>query len=268
MNPPALNCLNMLRYLDIYIAEKTSTEQVPESETAAESGAKSPGPTFNCVVCLETLPVLFLPSEKATSTCAHDSAVCTPCLQSSISSAITDVDWTHPACPQCPIRLSYSEINRIVDIDTLEKYDHHVFLEAISTMPDFRWCVEKNCGSGQLHNGDEGSPILTCRKCGSKMCFVHGVKWHKGDTCAEFQAKKDVDKTEKASQLHLEKTTKTCPNTACGMRVEKISGCNHITCGKCRHQYCWLCFAAYDEILSKGNHFHKKECEYFSSYVD
>lgn len=264
-----LSCLNVLRYLDIYIATKgVLFKQVPESGAGAGSETESPASTFSCVVCLETLPVSYIPGEKVTSTCAHDSTVCTPCLLSSISFTITDADWTHPTCPQCPIRLSYPEIKRIVDPDILEKYCGHVLLEAISGMSDFRWCANENCGSGQLHNGGKDSPILTCCKCGDKMCFVHNIKWHEGDTCAEFQAKKDVDKTEKASQLHLEETTKTCPNAICGMRVEKVSGCNHMTCGKCRYQYCWLCFAAYDEILSHGNHFHKKECKYYSDYQE
>lgn len=254
MSPSALNRLNILRYLDIYIAAKT------ESETES---LEVSAPTFNCVVCLETH---IIPGEKVTSTCAHDSTVCSPCLLSSISIAITDAHWTHPTCPQCPSRLSYSEIEKIVDLKTLKKYDNLMFLEAISGMPDFRWCAKRGCGSGQLHTGGKNSPIFTCRKCGHRMCFVHSIKWHEGDTCAEFQARKDADKTEKASQLHLEKTTKACPNAICGMRVEKVSGCDHITCGKCKYQYCWLCFAAYDEILSQGNHFHKKECKYYCGY--
>lgn len=264
----------MLRYLDIYIAakkiplEQVPEEQAPEPGAAAGSETKSPAPTFDCVVCLETLSISYLPGEKVTSACAHDLAVCTPCLLSSISFTITDADWAHPTCPQCPIRLSYSEIQKIVDPDILEKYCSRVFLEAISGMSDFRWCTNKNCDSGQLHSGGEDSPIITCCKCGDKTCFVHSIKWHEGDTCAEFQAKKDADKTEKASQLHLEETTKTCPNAICGMRVEKISGCNHMTCSKCRYQYCWLCLAGFDDILSHGNHFHKKECEYYSDYED
>lgn len=244
-------------------------EQVPATGTTAGFFSKALKPlelTFDCAICLETVAVSSLSAEKLTPTCTHDLSVCTPCLRSSITIAITDTNWSHPTCPQCPARLSYSEINRFVDLETRTKYDNRIFLETISEMTDFRWCLKEGCGSGQLHDGGEDSPIVTCRKCGDRMCFAHNIKWHEGDTCAEFQAKKDVDKTEQASQLHLKKTTKTCPNVTCGARVMKISGCDHITCLKCRHEYCWLCFAAYKDIRTKGNHFHNKGCKYYSGY--
>lgn len=253
--------MNLPRYLGKYItAETTSPEQIPGQIPGLEAAA------FGCVICLETLEISCFPVGKVTSACTHDSSVCTPCLRFFIAASITDVDWSHPTCPQCLTQLSYAEIGRFVDLEILTKYDNRIFFESLSVMANFRWCPKEGCGSGQLHDGGEDSPIVTCRKCGDKMCFVHSIEWHEGDTCAEFQAKRDADKTEQASQRYLEKTTKTCPNAACGIRVEKISGCDHMICLKCRHEYCWLCLAAYNDIRSKGNHFHKGGCKHYRSY--
>jgi hypothetical protein len=46
---------------------------------------------------------------------------------------------------------------------------------------------------------------------------------------------------EEISKAHIKKIkAKTCPGP-CEMTIEKISGCNHITCPQCKIHWCWLC---------------------------
>ena len=40
-----------------------------------------------------------------------------------------------------------------------------------------------------------------------------------------------------------------CPN--CKSPIEKSSGCNHMNCKKCKHEFCWLCLRPY-------SHYHYK----------
>ena len=57
--------------------------------------------------------------------------------------------------------------------------------------------------------------------------------------------KKWVEKEEADSEnlKWLKEFTKPCPNPKCNTSIEKNTGCNHMTCFKCKHQFCWLCLA-------------------------
>jgi hypothetical protein len=34
-----------------------------------------------------------------------------------------------------------------------------------------------------------------------------------------------------------------CPK--CGVLIQKNGGCNHMVCGKCKHEFCWLCLGSF-----------------------
>lgn len=55
-----------------------------------------------------------------------------------------------------------------------------------------------------------------------------------------------------------------CPQ--CGQGIEKVGGCDHFTCTQCKHEFCWLCLAAYkgdQGIKVRGNAAHRPTCNHF-----
>jgi len=54
-----------------------------------------------------------------------------------------------------------------------------------------------------------------------------------------YGKKKCKDDSETANWIVA--NTKPCPR--CKTAIEKNEGCNHMTCRKCTHEFCWLCFA-------------------------
>ena len=42
-----------------------------------------------------------------------------------------------------------------------------------------------------------------------------------------------------ANALWVAANTKKCPR--CSAAIEKDEGCNHMSCRKCRHEFCWIC---------------------------
>ncbi|RMJ14928.1 hypothetical protein CDV36_005386 [Fusarium kuroshium] len=65
---------------------------------------------------------------------------------------------------------------------------------------------------------------------------------------------------EEQSRATVNQTTKPCPG--CGWAIEKNKGCSHMTCIKCKHEFCFECGANHREIMKNDNSVHKRTCRY------
>ena len=81
---------------------------------------------------------------------------------------------------------------------------------------------------------------LRCLTCGENYCILCGDFKHRGE------CPKPVDRD---TISWIDGNTKRCPNADCGLAIQKNEGCNHMTCGRCRTHFCWLC----REILDPRN---------------
>jgi hypothetical protein len=46
---------------------------------------------------------------------------------------------------------------------------------------------------------------------------------------------------EEDGETEVKASSKPCPGKRCAYRVTKLEGCKHITCTRCRHEWCWIC---------------------------
>ena len=89
--------------------------------------------------------------------------------------------------------------------------------------------IARNCYSGQIHEEEDATPIVTCHKCEAQSCISHGIPFHHGGTCAEYdKEREDEINQERASEAYINKRCKKCSD--CGIAIQKISGCDHMTC--------------------------------------
>ncbi|CAF5165845.1 unnamed protein product, partial [Rotaria magnacalcarata] len=123
-----------------------------------------------------------------------------------------------------------------------------------------RWCPGKKCGciinATSLTSAYNYAQLITCDHCQTSFCFQCAQSWHDPIKCILLLQwnKKMLDDSE--TVIWLKANTKSCPK--CKVNIEKNGGCNHMTCGHCCHEFCWLCFGKYNEfhfeLLYSTNH--------------
>lgn len=225
-------------------------------------------PHRDCVVCGDAKPSLDFPPAAPSSSCTHPPRTCTSCLETWLDSEIaTKGSVPEIKCPECPAKLVYIDLRRWASPQTFAKYDALTARAALTSLPDFSWCLTPGCGNGQL-NVDNGN-YMQCYTCGYKQCLLHLCPWHVGETCEQYTARNQkAQQDEIRSQTTLRNTTKICPGKNCGWRIEKKSGCDHVTCTKCRFAFCWQCLASHEEIKKTSNAAHKTWCKYHSENLE
>ncbi|KAJ3321726.1 hypothetical protein HDV06_003875 [Boothiomyces sp. JEL0866] len=105
------------------------------------------------------------------------------------------------------------------------------------------WCPFPNCENAvkcmitkaQL---DSIVPTVECSS-GHRFCFGCGLKDHQPAICDVVKRwlKKCADDSETSNWIAA--NTKEC--VKCFSMIEKNGGCNHMTCRKCKHEFCWIC---------------------------
>ena len=149
-------------------------------------------------------------------------------------------------CPICPKNQRH-EINTKIILDCLLIHDKDnlaLKLETISlnhlaenNSEEVSYCPTAGCN--YLCYFDKNEFHLNCPLCKKSYCLKCKVEWHMGMTCEEYQREKKNDENdEKFNEYVRGNNFKQCPR--CKRWVEKIDGCNHISC-PCGARFCYNC---------------------------
>lgn len=170
---------------------------------------------------------------------------CKACFSEYLKVRILESQVLLMPCPnhECRIQIPEHLIQLNISEDLFSKYNKFRKVEELCKQPFLRWCPKPDCEGYDIGKIDD--PKLKCNKCSFDYCFYCSEAWHGKNKCKN-RADKQLDKFAKNHGL------KFCPN--CKRKVEKNLGCDHMTCVKCRYEWCWLC----------GNKYHSghyDECE-------
>ncbi|USP82741.1 hypothetical protein yc1106_10015 [Curvularia clavata] len=161
--------------------------------------------------------------------CLHHVDTCKRCLRTWIKVQYQTQVWNDIKCPTCSSPFTLADMREFAPSDVFKRCLELSRRAALEAHPYWLWCGLSSCKSGQVHLPN--NPKFECRSCERAHCIVHNVKWHKNETCEEYDRREDAmrkAKEEEASRQTLKETTKLCPG--CGRSIEKVAGCDHMYC--------------------------------------
>ena len=114
-----------------------------------------------CQVCFEYHSTSSFP--KITAKCDHVLSICELCVIKHISTQL-DGKGVVINCPLdgCNRKVQYEDVKRLASKKLFERYDALLLLQTLSKFPEFRWCKNSKCNSGQIHfeKGNNNSRIF------------------------------------------------------------------------------------------------------------
>jgi hypothetical protein len=228
--------------LTAQIARDHDMASLLQEEEDCRRAAESRQPSKECVVCCESVLPLQFPANPPSSECAHSADVCFPCLQQWVATKVDGSSRAMIDCPQCTTFLSHEDVRRACNFETFERYDRFAALNVINSWENFYWCLRPGCTAGQEHIS-RVPRFMRCHACSYEQCLKHKTKWHRGESCTQYDARvknKTHEQEERESvKLMDEQQSKIrpreCPNIKCKNRIadgQKIpekcpkQGCN------------------------------------------
>uniref|UniRef100_T1JN94 Uncharacterized protein n=1 Tax=Strigamia maritima TaxID=126957 RepID=T1JN94_STRMM len=215
---------------------------------------------FNSTFFLEKMGSQCL----AFKTCNH--VFCRSCLQSYFEVQINSGNLHKLNCPQneCTSQALHIQVRELVSPELFAKYDRMLLSCTLDTMADIVYCPRTLCQCAVLVEPD--STMANCPSCFFAFCILckrayHGVvpcRIKAGDfkiLYEEYERSTDEEKRlmEKRYGRHqlqnvvqnvlsedwVLSNSKRCPH--CNTPIEKLDGCNKMTCVHCNCYFCWLC---------------------------
>lgn len=202
--------------------------------------AKDISQDFMCDICCDDDADM----ETVSVSCGH--RFCRHCYTQYLSQKIKEEGESRRIqCPQsdCDVIVDEKTVALLVDQQTNNKYRELLNRTFVDDNDILRWCPAPDCEYAIECTVPSTSlttvvPTVECQ-CGCRFCFGCGLYDHQPCIC--ILVKKWLQKCEDDSETAnwISAHTKECPK--CHSTIEKNGGCNHMTCRKCRYEFCWVC---------------------------
>jgi RanBP-type and C3HC4-type zinc finger-containing protein 1 len=192
---------------------------------------------FECQICYVEIEI---GDGVIIRNCLHK--FCKECLVESVKHS----EEFEVGCPEpdCKFKLQEREVRKLAPPELFDKHLEKSLKLYQSASETAVHCKTPDC-PGWIE-ADKNVRGFTCPSCDKVNCI--GCKAiHQGKNCQEYQDEVNPDGKHKRENEESEKAIKDmilnnqamyCPR--CGIPVEKVDGCDYITCGTCRLAICWV----------------------------
>ncbi|KAF9042082.1 RWD-domain-containing protein [Panaeolus papilionaceus] len=258
--------------------------------------------TYACSICLEHhkgSKCIQLPS------CSH--VFCHPCLSDFWGMCIQEGDVDRVGCPdpECVKQKSVvgeEEVARVVSAGEVERWRWLVQKKEFDRDPSIVYCPFNGCQSPvrkpQGVEPDSGwDRFRQCDSCHYAFCAFCKYTWHGPITACRIEhrdlvvheylsaledsperdflekrygaalVKRLVEQhmQDEACKQWIDQSTTVCPG--CEVNVQKSEGCNHMSCWKCTHHFCYRCGISLDPAAPYA-HFSDEKSGCFKKLFD
>ncbi|GAA5939252.1 hypothetical protein JCM1841_002933 [Sporobolomyces salmonicolor] len=201
---------------------------------------------FVCEVCYDDLT-------KETLALSCDHRFCKECYAQYIASKVVDEGESRRIqcmANDCNVIVDERTVELLVPPEILSRYRTLLNRTYVDDNPSMRWCPAPNCEyalqcSVASRSLDVILPTVSCA-CSHVFCFGCGLDGDHRPCCCPIVrrwVKKCKDDSETSNWISA--NTKEC--TKCHSTIEKNGGCNHMTCKKCKWEFCWVCMGPWSE---------------------
>ena len=133
----------------------------------------------------------------------------------------------------CGKPANQAQINEIFADDKalIEKLSRFKVVKEELHDPLLRYCPKSSCNT-KIFAKNMRADKLVCPECATVVCFSCKEEWHAGESC-------DIAFIRKLGPQNQNTRISFCP--LCRLKIKKNEGCNHMTCGVCYYEWCWVC---------------------------
>ncbi|KYQ88963.1 ubiquitin-protein ligase (E3) [Tieghemostelium lacteum] len=238
---------NSNKLLERYYEDPDRVKQQAGVKAIDQYKIKINVPGQDCIICGDSLDQ----NNGSYLSCQH--YACSDCWDGFITNKIKDGESIGMTC------LSFKCTNIIPDIFVKEvvpkqynKYLERLAQTFVDKNPNMRWCPVAGCGNA-LKADSKAETVASCT-CGFKICFKCNQESHIPANCDQMKQWKKKCEDDSETANWIQSNTQDCPQ--CHSSIEKNGGCNHMTCKKCKHEFCWVCLGNWKNH-SKCNTFDK-----------
>lgn len=234
--------------------------QIPAQAPAASAAPKAIQPmnvkqaqevVGDCAICMDNKPLIKL-------SCGH-ALSCQDCFLPILHETIKTKNDKNLRCPEpkCHKELEMEDIYAITRGLISGKTSFSTQIAEIRTQNTLAKdqnkvvCPTPDCGTIYI-NDRKGVQPINCQKCNKVFCSQCSKQHNRSTTTCEQHRIASMTADERANEEWL-KRVKPCPQ--CKSNIERIDGCNYMTCEKCKFGFCWLCLKKrqHNDIPSPDN---------------